>query len=70
MPRKDSRLIIYEKMNQLIFYSKNLTQKFPKSEKFDLCTDIKNTLYHILRIIIYAWKGIDIARRIKLLKRM
>ena len=52
MPKKDNRLIIYEKINNLIFYSKNLLQKFPKSERFDLCTDIKNELYNILRKVI------------------
>lgn len=49
MPKKDNRLIIYEKMNGLIFYSKNLLTKFPKSERFDLCTDIKENLYSNLR---------------------
>lgn len=67
MPKKDSRLIIYEKMNNLIFYSKNLTQKFPKSERFDLCADIKCSLYKVLRLVIYAWKEKDIFKRINIL---
>lgn len=60
MPKKDSRLIVYEKINILILYSKNLLQKFPKSERFDLCTDIKNELYTVLRKSILAWKQQDI----------
>ena len=44
MPKKDNRLIIYEKATNLIIYSKNLLNKYPKSERFDLCADIKNTL--------------------------
>jgi hypothetical protein len=60
MSKKDSRLIIYEKIVELIFYSKNLLKKFPKSERFDLCTDIKNNLYYSLEQIIYALKTKDI----------
>ena len=37
-------------------YSKNLTNKFPKSEKFDLSTDIKQEIYMCIRKTIYAWK--------------
>ena len=70
MPKKDSRLIIYEKMTQLIFYSKNLTAKFPKSERFDLCTDIKENLYCNLRNIIYAWKEKDLEKRVEYLTKV
>lgn len=70
MPKKDSRLIIYEKMNVLIFYSKNLIQKFPKCERFDLCTDIKQNLYTNLRYIIYAWKERDISKRLEILNKI
>ena len=60
MPKKDSRLIIYEKMTQLIFYSKNLTAKFPKSERFD--NNLKN--------VIYAWKEKDIEKRVEFLTKI
>lgn len=70
MPKKDNRLIIYEKINNLIFYSKNLLQKFPKSERFDLCTDIKNELYNILRKVIWAWKEADIERKVRYLNEI
>lgn len=64
MPKKDNRLIIYEKTTNLIIYSKNLLNKYPKSERFDLCADIKNTLYqnktldlHQAAVSFQSWKG-------------
>lgn len=68
MSKKDSRLIIYEKYTNLIYYSKNLTMKYPKSERFDLCSDIKELLYKSLRNIIYAWKEFDVKKRLQYLK--
>ena len=56
MAKRDSRLIIYEKIDELLFYSKNLLNKYPKSERFDLCTDIKKSCYEMLRLTMYAWK--------------
>ncbi len=57
MPKKDSRLIVYEKIDELIFYSKVLVNKYPKSERFDLCTDIKESCYKMLKLTMYAWKS-------------
>lgn len=68
MAKRDTRLIIYEKIVELIFYSKNLLKKFPKSERFDLCTDIKQSLYKILRLIMYSWKEKSMEQRYKYLK--
>lgn len=68
MAKRDTRLIIYEKIVELIFYSKNLLKKFPKSERFDLCTDIKQSLYKILRLIMYSWKEKNIEQRYKYLR--
>ena len=45
MSRIDNKLLTYQKMVNLIYYSKNLLKKYPKSERFDLCCDIKNILY-------------------------
>ena len=45
MPKVDNRLVIYQKFTNLIYYSKNLLNKYPKSERFDLSSDIKNILY-------------------------
>mgnify|MGYP004625940363 CR=1 FL=1 len=68
MAKQDTRLIIYEKIVDLIFYSKNLLKKFPKSERFDLCTDIKQSLYKILRLVMYSWKEKNMDQRYKNLK--
>jgi four helix bundle protein len=56
MAKKDSRLIIYERTFDLITYTKNLLIKYPKSERFDLCNDIKKYSYSILEKVIRAWK--------------
>lgn len=68
MARKDERLIVYEKIINIIFHSKNLLKKYPKSEHFDLCTDIKNSLYYIERQIIFAWKETNISKKREYLK--
>ena len=68
MASKDERLIVYEKLTNLIFYTKNLLNKYPKSERFDLCADIKNSFYFIERQIIFAWKESDERKRKEYLK--
>ena len=65
MPKVDENLLIYEKFGNLISYSKGLLIKFPKSEKFDLCKDIKETLYHGFRNTISAWKSRNNMDRLK-----
>ena len=70
MSKVDNRLLIYEKINQLIAYSKNLLNKYPKSERFDLCSDIKNSLYKTLKNVIFAWKTTDTNDKIKALKQI
>lgn len=67
MPKIDNKLVIYQKMTNLIYYSKNLLNKYPKSERFDLCSDIKNILYKMLRNIIYAWKAFKNEEKLKYL---
>ena len=68
MAKKDSRLIIYEKSMELIYYSKNLLNKYPKSERFDLCTDIKKSCYHILELVTRAWKTSSNQKRLEYLE--
>lgn len=70
MSKIDNKLLTYQKLNNLIFYSKNLLKKYPKSERFDLCCDIKNVLYTILRNIIFAWKEYDNSTKLKYLKKV
>ena len=68
MPKVDNRLVIYQKFTNLIYYSKNLLNKYPKSERFDLCSDIKNVLYKNLRNIIFAWKAYTNQEKLKYLR--
>lgn len=70
MPKVDNRLIIYEKINKLIVHSKKLLVKYPKSERFDLCADIKQNLYEILRLVILAWKTQNSKERLEILNRI
>lgn len=70
MPKIDERLLIYEKFTNLIYYSKNLLNKFPKSERFDLCTDIKKILYETLADIVYAWKEYTNKEKLKYLRKV
>ena len=68
MAKIDNRLLTYQKMVNLIYYSKNLLKKYPKSERFDLCSDIKNILYNALRNIIFAWKEYKTEDKLKYLR--
>ena len=68
MAKIDNRLLTYQKLDNLIYYSKNLLKKYPKSERFDLCCDIKNNLYGSLRNTIFAWKAYKIEEKLKYLK--
>lgn len=46
-------LILYKKYVDLMYYSYNLLVKYPKSEKLGIVSDIKNSLFVILKNIIY-----------------
>lgn len=70
MPKVDNRLVIYQKFTNLIYYSKNLLNKFPKSERFDLCNDIKNLLYEDLKNIVFAWKAYASQEKLKYLREI
>lgn len=70
MPKVDNKLLTYQKMTNLIYYSKNLLVKYPKSERFDLCCDIKNILYTSLKNIVFAWKEYDNKEKIKYLRQV
>lgn len=67
MAKKDDRLIVYEKIYKLIFYTNNLLQKFPKMERFALCDKIKNVELSCLEKVMYAWKEPSSKVRFKLL---
>lgn len=70
MAKKDNKIITYEKINNLIFYTDNLLKKYPKCERFNLCTDIKNLIYECLRNVIYAWKEFENEKKLTYLKKV
>ena len=53
---KNNNLIIYQKYLELVYYTNDLVRKYPKSETFTLVTEIKNSLYSGLRLLLYAIK--------------
>lgn len=69
MAKKEDRLILYNKIENLLFYTKNLLIKYPKSERFDLCTDIKQGIYRMLADVMFALKEKDNSKRIVYLKK-
>ena len=64
---KEVNLSIYQKYLELIYYTNDLTRKFPKSEKFALVQEIKQTLYSGLRYLMYAIKTYQKNDKIKYL---
>ena len=67
MAKKDDRLVVYERIYKLIFYTNNLLQKYPKAERFALCDRIKNIELMCLENVMYAWKETNSKVRFKLL---
>lgn len=56
MAKKDSRLIVYERLYKLAFYTNNLLYKYPKYERFSLCTAIRNIDIACIEGVMFAWK--------------
>ena len=54
--KNKSNLLIHQKYLKLIYYTNDILQKYPKSEKFALVKKIKNTLYNGLHSLMYAIK--------------
>lgn len=54
--KTNESLVIYQKYLDLIYYTNNLCRKYPKSEKQALAAETKQSLYHGLRYLIYAYK--------------
>lgn len=63
-------LTIYQKYMDLIYYSNDLVRKFPKSERFALVNEIKNTLYGGLHVLIFAVKTFNITEKLSYLKKL
>ena len=60
-------LKIYQKYLELIYYSNDIVRKYPKSERFSLVNEIKNSLYVGLRNLMYAIKSYNKQDKLKYL---
>lgn len=47
-------LIIYQKVYEALKYAYIALKQFPKSEKFTLAADVKNSFYTLVRLIVEA----------------
>lgn len=56
MNEKNDTLIIYQKYLDLIYYTNDLCRKYPKSEKYTLVSETKQSMYDGLRNLLYAYK--------------
>lgn len=67
---KDSKLLIYQKYLELIYYTNDLVRKYPKSERFTLVQEIKQALYSGLRYLMYAIKSYNKNDKLKYLNEL
>lgn len=63
-------LIIYKEYLELIFYTESILVKYPKIEKYGICSGIKNTTYDGMKLIIKAQKTRDVKFRIRVLDEL
>lgn len=56
MADEKENLIIQQKTEDMIAYGNQALKQFPKSERYGLAADIKQTMYHFYRLIITANK--------------
>lgn len=63
-------LIIYKACLDLIFYTENITIKFPKVEKYSLVSNIKNSTYSIIKKVIMCYKIKDKLKKLTILNEI
>ncbi len=63
-------LVIYQKYTELIYYTYNITKKFPKSENFALVKEIRYNLYSGLKLLLHAIKCYDKKEKLKYLNEL
>lgn len=61
----NSTLVIYQKYLDLVYYTNDLCKKYPKSERFALVQEIKQSLYSGLRTLMYAIKSYSKQEKLK-----
>jgi len=65
LERKDNRLVIIVKIEKYIKYMIIILMKLPRTEKFSIGTEIKTSMYSMLRNILLASK-VDKNRRLSI----
>lgn len=70
MINNSDSLIIYQKYVDLIFYTNDILQKYPKSERFALTQEIKQAMYNGLKCILFAQKEFSKVKRLSYLNHM
>lgn len=53
---EEKELIIYKKYSNLYYYAYKLLAKYPKTERFGLTSDIKNSMNRVIQYMFYAQK--------------
>lgn len=67
MSKFENNLVIYQKYLNLIYYTNDLVRKYPKSEKFALVQEIKQTMYSGLTSLMFAIKSYNKQDKLKYL---
>lgn len=63
-------LLIYNRYLDLIYYVHNILNKYPKTEKHSLVSEIKKTVYNGMEYIIMAQKEFNRKDRMKELNKL
>ena len=63
-------LMIYKQYLELMYYTNMIIKKFPKSERFILCKDIKERTNDGLELILYTYKSFDRKQKLKYLNEL
>lgn len=68
--KTNNNLLIYQKYMDLIYYTNDIVRKYPKSERFALVEEIKNTTYSGFRMLMHAIKTYATQEKLKYLKEL
>lgn len=63
-------LMIYRQYLEMIYYTENITMKYPKSERYSIVSYLKNTSYKGIELIIRAQKEYDKYKRLSILNQL
>lgn len=63
-------LIIYKQYVEMIYYTLNILEKYPKVERFSLVSSIKESTYEGMREIIKAQKEYNKSKRLEHLNQL